>query len=58
MNIGTLDNSLVKPLVNIYMHLSPTMRTFGTAMNPDFGGVEETAIMVKIADSFPRLKTK
>lgn len=48
----------VPPLVNIYMHLSPTMRTFGTAMNPEFGGVEETAIMVTIADIYEDKKER
>jgi hypothetical protein len=42
----------VPPLVNIYMHLSPTMKTFGTAVNPDFGGVEETGILVTIEDIY------
>lgn len=40
----------VPPLINIYMSLSATMMTFGTAQNPDFGDVEETAILVTIAD--------
>jgi hypothetical protein len=48
----------VPPLVNIYMHLSPTMKTFGTAVNPDFGGVEETGIMVTIADIFEDKKER
>lgn len=48
----------VPPLVNIYMHLSPTMKTFGTAVNPDFGGVEETGILVTIADIFEEKKTR
>lgn len=48
----------VPPLVNIYMHLSPTMKTFGTAVNPEFGGVEETAILVKIADVYPDKKIR
>ena len=42
----------VPPLVNIYMHLSPTMKTFGTAVNPEFGNVEETGILVKIEDIY------
>ena len=42
----------IPPLVNIYMNLSPTMRTFGTAVNPEFGNVEETGILVTIADIF------
>jgi hypothetical protein len=49
---------MIPPLMNIYMHLSPTMRTFGTAKNPDFGGVEETAIMVKIADIYDDKKER
>lgn len=40
----------VPPLINIYMSVSPTMRTFETAVNPDFGGVEETGILIKIPD--------
>ncbi|WP_436514799.1 GNAT family N-acyltransferase [Ekhidna sp. To15] len=40
----------VPPLINIYMSLSSTMMTFGTAQNPDFGDVEETAILVTIDD--------
>lgn len=43
----------VPPLVNAYMSLSSTMRSFGTALNPPFGNVEETGIMVTIKDIFP-----
>ena len=42
----------VPPLVNAYMNLSNTMRSFGTAVNPPFGNVEETGILVTIADIF------
>jgi len=48
----------VPPLVNIYMNLSPTMKTFGTAVNPDFGGVEETGILVEIADIYEEKKDR
>jgi hypothetical protein len=48
----------IPPLVNIYMNLSPTMKTFGTAVNPDFGGVEETGIMLSIADIYPEKKER
>jgi len=34
----------IPPLVNAYMSLSPTMRIFGTAINHEFGEVEETGI--------------
>lgn len=40
----------IPPLINIYMNLSSTMMSFGTAFNPDFGGVEETGLMVTIGD--------
>lgn len=43
----------IPPLINTYMKLSPTMKSFGTAMNPDFGGVEETAILVTVDDIYP-----
>jgi hypothetical protein len=48
----------VPPLVNIYMSLSSTMKTFGTAINPEFGGVEETAILVTIGDIYPEKKER
>ena len=38
----------VPPLVNAYMSLSPKMRTFGTAINREFGEVEETGILIAI----------
>ena len=43
----------VPPLVNAYMSLSSTMRSFGTALNPPFGNVEETCILVTIKDIYP-----
>jgi len=42
----------VPPLVNAYMNLSPSLRSFGTAVNPGFGNVEETGILVTIKDMF------
>lgn len=48
----------IPPLVNIYMNLSPTMKTFGTAVNPEFGNVEETAILVTIPDIYPDKKER
>ncbi len=38
----------IPPLVNAYMTLSPTMRYFGTAINPEFGDVEESAILIAV----------
>lgn len=48
----------VPPLVNIYMNLSPTMKTFGTAVNEDFGDVEETGILVAIDDIYDEKKER
>ena len=36
----------IPPLVNAYMSLSPQMKVFGTAINDDFGDVEETGILI------------
>ena len=36
----------IPPLINAYMGLSPTMRVFGTAVNHQFGDVEETGILI------------
>lgn len=43
----------IPPLINQYMALSSTMKTFGTCINEDFGNVEETGILITIADVFP-----
>jgi hypothetical protein len=50
--------TFIPPLMNIYMNLSATMRTFDTAVNPDFGNVEETGILVTIADIYPDKKER
>lgn len=42
----------IPPLINAYMNLSPTMRTFGTIFNEGFGKVEETGIMITIKDIY------
>lgn len=48
----------VPPLINNYMQLSPTMKSFGTATNLDFGGVEETGILISLADIFESKKER
>ena len=48
----------IPPLINIYMSLSSSMMTFGTAQNPDFGDVEETAILVTIDDIHQEVKDR
>ncbi len=42
----------IPPLINAYMNLSPSMRTFGTVLNDRFGDVEETGIIVTIKDIY------
>ena len=42
----------IPPLINAYMNLSPTMRTFGTFINRKFGYVEETGIMITLRDIY------
>lgn len=49
---------LVPPLVNAYMNLTSTMKTFGTALNPHFGDVEETGILIRIPDIYPDKKER
>jgi len=49
---------IIPPLINSYMGLSSTMKSFGTALNDQFGEVEETGIMVTIADIYPNLKDR
>ncbi len=47
----------IPPLVNAYMNLSPSMRSFGTAVNDRFGDVEETGIIITI-NEFNKAKTE
>ena len=42
----------IPPLINAYMNLSPTMKSFGTIINQYFGNVEETGILITIADLY------
>jgi hypothetical protein len=42
----------IPPLINAYMSLTPTMRTFGTVISDEFGDVEETGIMLSIDDMY------
>jgi hypothetical protein len=51
-------NENIPPLVNAYMNLSPTMITFGTSLNHEFGEVEETGIMISIHDIYPGKKER
>lgn len=48
----------VPPLFNAYMNLSATMRSFGAAVNPSFGNVEEMGILVTIADIYDYKKDR
>lgn len=51
-------NENIPPLINSYMNLSSTMKTFGTSLNPHFGEVEETGIMIAIEDIYPTKKER
>ncbi|HJA98394.1 MAG TPA: GNAT family N-acetyltransferase [Candidatus Alistipes avicola] len=51
-------NENIPPLINAYMNLSPTMRVFETTLNPDFGNVEETAILVTVPDIYPEKRQR
>lgn len=48
----------IPPLVNAYMNLSPSMKTFGTSLNDRFGDVEETGIIVTIKDIYEAKKDR
>jgi hypothetical protein len=56
-NVRALGEN-IPPLVNIYMNLSATMKTFGTALNKSFGAVEETGILLTIADIYEAKKER
>lgn len=42
----------IPPLVNAYMNLSASMKFFGTAVNHEFGEVEESAILIDVFDIY------
>jgi len=48
----------VPPLISAYMSLSPNMRTFGTAINHEFGDVEETGILIRISEILEEKKQR
>ena len=48
----------IPPLVNAYMSLSLTMRMFGTAINDEFGDVEESGIFFAIEEIFEEKKQR
>ncbi len=48
----------IPPLVNAYMSLSPTMKMFGTAINDEFGDVEESGIFFAIDEIFEEKKQR
>ena len=48
----------IPPLINAYMSLSPTMRMFGTAINTEFGDVEESGILLTLDDIFEEKKKR
>jgi len=48
----------IPPLFNAYLNLSPTMRTFGTAVNDEFGYVEETGMMITLEDVYEKKRNR
>lgn len=48
----------IPPLINSYMAVSPTMRMFGTAVNDEFGEVEESGILIKISEIYEEKKAR
>lgn len=48
----------IPPLINTYMNLSLTMKVFGTAINDEFGEVEETGILISIDDIYESKKDR
>ena len=56
-NVRNLNEN-IPPLINTYMNISPSMRTFGTSLNDTFGDVEETGILVSIKDIYESKKER
>jgi hypothetical protein len=48
----------IPPLVNAYMNLSSTMKFFGTAVNDEFGDVEESGILINFEEVRPEKRQR
>ncbi|MBR2260155.1 MAG: GNAT family N-acetyltransferase [Paludibacteraceae bacterium] len=48
----------IPPLINAYMSLSPTMKTFGSCINDEFGEVIETGLMITIEEIFEQKRVR
>lgn len=48
----------IPPLMNTYINLSPSMKSFGTVDNPYFNNMEDTGIMITIADIYASKKDR
>lgn len=51
-------NENIPPLINAYMGLSRTMKSFGSTINPFFGNVIDTGILVTVEDILPEKKER
>lgn len=59
LNHAIRENGLnIPPLINAYMSLSPTMKMFGTAVNDEFGDVEESGIFLDISEILEEKKKR
>lgn len=43
----------IPPLVNTYMNMSPTMKSFGAGINDEFGDVIEAGILIHFDEMYP-----
>ena len=48
----------VPPLINAYMNLTPTMRSFGTCPNHHLVGTTDTGILITLNDIFPEKRRR
>ena len=48
----------VPPLINAYMNLTPTMRSFGTCPNHHLVGTTDTGILITLSDIFPEKRRR
>ena len=50
--IAHATNDTIPPLIHSYIELSPTMKTFGTTFDPDFGDAYDTAMIITLDDVY------
>ena len=51
-------NTIIPPLLNAYLSLSPNMSSYGTTIDKNFGGLEETCLLIELKNVYAQKKER